>query len=355
MFKLSIKELKEIIATLSKADTKGAIGQNLQIIANDNSVEFIAGFEPQVRKTIETEIAGTGTVTVNFEQLKRIISKLKSDVTFELLDTLKLTSGKITLNIDKSESTYLELTYKEIFKVETENFINTLKTVLHSVSSQPSRPLLQATHMSIKDNELILTATDSHRLSRNKLGITVLIDLDDNQLNPCGQSLNKLSTLKKLGEYLTFNLTDDNEYIVVDDLKGTQMVIKNIYGNYPDTDRLLTINHNTTLNILVSELLESLDVIEIVTKNTKHYCATFELSGRSQLTAGNDNNITTEIELPTHEGEDLNITFNPTYLKEALQTYNKSDKVKIIFSSPLRPFQIHKNNNIQLVTPIRTK
>lgn len=353
MFKLSIKELKEIIATLSKADTKG-IGQNLQIIADNNSVEFIAGFEPQIRKTIELETVEPGSVTINFDQLKKIVSKLKNDVTFELLDTLKLTSGKITLQIDKLESVYPGLTYKEVFKVETTEFINKLKTVSHSVSKQASRPILQALHMDIKDGKLILTSTDAHRLSRNELDLMLLNDGNDYNFNPCGQSLKKLSTLKGMGDHLIFNLTDDSEYIVIDDLKGTRMVIKNIQGNYPDTDRLLGISHNTTLNVSVTDLLESLDVIEIVVKNAEHYRATFKLNEQSQLVARNDSGMLTEIEMPNHEGENLIIAFNPTYLKEALQTYSKDDQVKIIFSSSLRPFQIHKNNNIQLITPIRT-
>lgn len=352
MFKLSIKELKEVIAALSKADTKGS-GQNLQIVAYNESVEFIAGFEPQIRKTIETEIVSPGSATVNFEELKKIVTKLKSDIAFELSDTLKLTSGKITLYIDNLDNIYPELTYKELFKVETVDFMNTLKTVLHSISNKDSRPVLQAVHMDIKNSELILTTTDSHRLSRNKLNLTMLNDLDGNQFNPHGQSLKKLSTLKNLGEKLMFNITDDNEYIVIDDLQGTKMVVKNIEGNYPETDRLLGIDHNTTLNISVSELLENLGVIEIIVKNAKRQHATFEMNGHSHLIAGNDSGMATEIELPSYEGEELNIAFNPTYLKESLQTYDKDEHVKIIFSSPVRPFQIHKDNNIQLVTPIR--
>lgn len=352
MFKLSIKDLKEIIATLSKANTKGN-GQNLQIIADNKSVEFIAGFEPQIRKIVEIETMHPGSATINFEQLKKIVSKLKNDVTFEILDTLKLTSGNILLYIDKLNNIYPDLTYKEIFKVETIEFINKLKTVSHSVCDQASRPILQATHMDVKNNELILTTTDSHRLSRNKLNLTLLNDGNGRNFNPCGQSLKKLSMIKNLGKHLVFNITNDSEYIVIDDLSGTQMVIKNIQGNYPDTDRLLGISHNTTLNVSVSELLESLDVIEIVVKNAKKQHATFKLNDQSQLVATNDSNMLTEIELPNYEGESLIIAFNPTYLKEALQTYSKDDQVKIIFSSPLRPFQIHKNSNIQLITPIR--
>jgi DNA polymerase-3 subunit beta len=64
-------------------------------------------------------------------------------------------------------------------------------------------------------------------------------------------------------------------------------------------------------------------------------------------------------ELDTVEvlGEDLVISFNPTYLIEALKA-TTSEQVKINFISSVRPFTLVPNNDgedfIQLITPVRT-
>ena len=56
------------------------------------------------------------------------------------------------------------------------------------------------------------------------------------------------------------------------------------------------------------------------------------------------------------EGEDIEISFNPDYLKDALKSIGNAD-INLNFSSPLHPFTVIPENNsdfIQLITPIRT-
>ena len=64
-------------------------------------------------------------------------------------------------------------------------------------------------------------------------------------------------------------------------------------------------------------------------------------------------------ELDTEElsGKDLTISFNPTYLIEALKAL-KSETVRVRFLSPVRPFTLtpgdDSENFVQLITPVRT-
>ena len=351
MFKLTNKEFKEIIATLSKGDTKGN-GNLLQIISDGNSIEFIAGLNPQIRKSISVP-GEPGSISVDFSEFKKIASKLKNEVSFDLSDTLKITSGKITLHINNLDRIYPSHSFENLFTVNTSNLIDALKAVLHSVSSQESRPVLTAVNMTLK-GDLILTTTDSHRLSRNTAS---LVNVNEKvvTINPSGSSLKKFVTIKNLGKNVTFNISENHDLIEIDDASGLKMIIENIGGNYPDTDRLLNVTSNTLLNLSISDILEGLDVIEMIVKNEKiqSKMAIFELENTNKLVAKNSAGITSEIELPVHSGENLSIAFNPSYLKDALQTFDKNDTVRMIFSSPLRPFLIENGSNIQLITPIR--
>ena len=64
-----------------------------------------------------------------------------------------------------------------------------------------------------------------------------------------------------------------------------------------------------------------------------------------------------EIDTVAVSGEDLTISFNPTYLIEALKALN-SEKVTISFISAVRPFTLVPADTdedfMQLITPVRT-
>jgi len=67
--------------------------------------------------------------------------------------------------------------------------------------------------------------------------------------------------------------------------------------------------------------------------------------------------VNEEIDTSAVSGEDLSISFNPTYLIEALKAID-SEQVVIRFISSVRPFTLVPEGNeqgfIQLITPVRT-
>ena len=56
-------------------------------------------------------------------------------------------------------------------------------------------------------------------------------------------------------------------------------------------------------------------------------------------------------------GQDLEISFNPDYMKDALRSFGQAN-VKLNFTQPLRPFTLTPSEDqrdfIQLITPVRT-
>ncbi|MFT8393197.1 MAG: DNA polymerase III subunit beta, partial [Liquorilactobacillus ghanensis] len=56
-------------------------------------------------------------------------------------------------------------------------------------------------------------------------------------------------------------------------------------------------------------------------------------------------------------GKNLEISFNPDYMKDALRSFGQST-VKIDFTQPLRSFTLVPSENqtdfVQLITPVRT-
>ena len=67
--------------------------------------------------------------------------------------------------------------------------------------------------------------------------------------------------------------------------------------------------------------------------------------------------VNEDIDVQDVSGSDLIISFNPTYLIDALKAL-KSETVRVRFISPVRPFTLtpadDSENFIQLITPVRT-
>lgn len=57
------------------------------------------------------------------------------------------------------------------------------------------------------------------------------------------------------------------------------------------------------------------------------------------------------------QGEDIEISFNPDYMKVALQGVGQST-IEVAFTAPLRPFTLVPSEDhdhyVQLITPVRT-
>ena len=82
-------------------------------------------------------------------------------------------------------------------------------------------------------------------------------------------------------------------------------------------------------------------------------------SNRVQISSDSPDIGTVEEEVATSalEGQDLEISFNPNYMKDALRSFGQAT-IKISFTSPLRPFTLvpteDKENFVHLITPVRT-
>lgn len=351
-FTITTKEFKEVIKVLSKGNSQRGQFPNLHILAKENVLTFTYGQMPTViHKVDNTIIYENGASVVDFETLKKLSAKMKEkEMVFEKVENnFQVVCGKINIKTELIDLEYCEPKFEKGIKVDAEIFFEKLSTVLHSVSKQESRPILTGVNMTINNNNLKLVSTDSHRLSQNTLPITSN-DTEEFIFNPKGEQLKKLATLKLSGE-LSIQPLNDNNYVAFSNEKTT-MIVENMCGNYPNTDKLLSNTHQTKLNVSVSELLEAIEVAEIISEKAKHKNVSFKFNGVSKLIGKNEKQVT-EIDLPLYEGDELEIYFNPTYMKESLKTFRLDDTVEIFLQSAIRPLQVRLKENIQLITPIR--
>lgn len=319
--------------------------------------------------SVENENAGLlinslGSILLEANFFINVVSSLP-EITLDFKEIeqyqVVLTSGKseITLKGKQVEQ------YPRIQEIAATNPLiletKVLKTLINetafAASTQESRPILTGVHFVLTNHkELKTVATDSHRLSQRK------ITLDKN-----GDNFDVVIPSRSLRE-LSAVFTDDIEQVEIF-FANNQILFRSenisfytrlLEGNYPDTDRLIPTEFNTELIFNVSKLRQSMERARLLSNATQNGTVKLEITNgivSAHVHSPEVGKVNEIIDAQEVKGEDLTISFNPTYLIDSLKALN-SENVAISFISAVRPFTLvpsdAKEDFTQLITPVRT-
>ncbi|HFI0694892.1 TPA: DNA polymerase III subunit beta [Streptococcus suis] len=272
-----------------------------------------------------------------------------------------LTSGKSEITLKGKEPEQYprlqEVPTSKPLVLETKVLKQTINETAFAASLQESRPILTGVHFVLTDNKNLKTvATDSHRMSQRKL-----------VLEKAGDDFNVVIPSRSLREF-TVVFTDDIETVEVF-FSNNQILFRSehisfytrlLEGTYPDTDRLIPTEFKTMAIFDTDKLRHSMERARLLSNATQNGTVKLEIANNvvtAHVNSPEVGRVNEELDTLEVTGEDLVISFNPTYLIEALKATN-NEQVKISFISSVRPFTLVPNNEeedlIQLVTPVRT-
>lgn len=225
-----------------------------------------------------------------------------------------------------------------------------------AASTQESRPILTGVHFVLTNNkELKTVATDSHRMSQRKL-----------TLEKSGDNFDVVIPSKSLREFASV-FSDEIENVEIF-FSNNQILFRSedisfytrlLEGNYPETDRLIPTEFNCTIQFNTSNLRHAMERARLLSNATQNGTVKLEIINglvRAHVHSPEVGKVDEEIDTLSVSGEDLTISFNPSYLIEALKALN-SEEVKIQFISAVRPFTLlpeGQEDFVQLITPVRT-
>jgi len=315
----------------------------------------------------QLEIEETGSIVLqpaNF--FAGIINKLPDELfTFEVNTQLQASISSansfFTINaLDAASYPYLpEIDSSDAFTLPVELLKKVIEQTVIAVSKHESRPILTGVNLSIKEGQLKAVATDSHRLSQRVISVDVPEDLSFQIVIP-GDSLTELSkVLSDDLEEVSVTLADNQILFMTED---THFYSRLLEGNYPQTDQLIPDSSSTQLTVRVPELKGAVGRTSLLSHAGKNNIVKLTIEdGNLQLTSNSPEvgYVEEDVEVETIAGDDLEISFNPDYLRDALNTFEGS-QVTLKLISTLRPFVIVPANAeedydfIQLITPIRT-
>ena len=309
-------------------------------------------------------ITSSGSILLEATFFINVVSSLP-DITLDFKEIdqkqIVLTSGKSEITLKGKDADQYpriqEISASNPLVLETSVLKNIINETAFAASTQESRPILTGVHFVLTENKNLKTvATDSHRMSQKQ------IILEKN-----GDNFDVVIPSRSLREFSAV-FTDDIETVEIY-FTNNQLLFRSenisfytrlLEGNYPDTDRLIPTDFNNIITFDTNNLRYAMERARLLSNATQNGTVKLEIINgvvSAHVNSPEVGRVNEEIDTESISGQDLTISFNPTYLIDSLKAID-SEKVIISFISAVRPFTLVPNddteNFIQLITPVRT-
>lgn len=311
-------------------------------------------------------IQNPGAIVLPARFFSDIVKRLPEDnMTLDVTEGFQteITSGSASFTInglDANNYPHLpEIDASDAITLTGDVFGELINQTVIAVSNQESRPILTGVHFTLVDNQLLAVATDSHRLSQRKIELPAAASATYDVIIP-GKSLTELSRM--IGDDnpdVEMRLSENQVLFTIGD---TMFYSRLLEGNYPDTSRLIPNESTTSAEFDAKGLLSAIERASLLSHESRNNVVklTLDPANNNAKIFGNSpdvGNVEEALNPSEMTGDELEISFNPDYMKDALRSFGAA-VITISFTSPLRPFTLvpteDKDNFIQLITPVRT-
>lgn len=309
-------------------------------------------------------ITETGSIVLQARMFNEIVRKLPTnDVEIKVSNGLQthIRSGKSEFHLigsDASEYPLLpEISADRQFSLPADLLKSIIRETVFAVAASESRPVLTGVNWQIEGNELVCTATDSHRLARRKTTVNHLPE-DINSVVIPGKSLNELNKiLGESNEAVQIVITNQQVLFKTENVLFFSRLLE---GNYPDTSRLIPAEFKTSITINGKLLLQAIDRASLLAREDRNNVVRFETFEGNVVEISSNSpeigKVEEQIQVESLEGESLKISFSAKYMMEALKAIDGQDVI-VQFTGAMRPFilrSVHDDAILQLILPVRT-
>lgn len=369
-----ISQLNNVLRAISSKTTIPILTGLKMVVNNDNIVLTGSNSDITIESVIHADdtnndlvIEESGAIVLPARFFSDIVKKLPNkEVTIAVTSGFQadITSGTAKFQINGQDAE----NFPHLPEVETNRTVtlpnDLLKEVIRqtviAVSKQESRPILAGVHFTLQNGMLTAVATDSHRLAQRKVAVeNIDNDIDFDVIIP-GKSMEELSgMISDVHEDVQMQVTENQVLFI---FGNTHFYSRLLEGNYPETSQLIPQTADTTVELEAGSFLASIERASLLSHESRNDVVKLTLKPAENLVriTGDSPDIGTveeEVATTALDGNDLEISFNPNYMKDALRSFGQAT-IKISFTSPLRPFTIvpteDQENFVHLITPVRT-
>ncbi|MCJ0953098.1 DNA polymerase III subunit beta [Mammaliicoccus sciuri] len=325
------------------------------------SIEITINQNIDGEKIVDIEEKGSVVLPGRFfvDIVKKLPGKIVNLSTNDQFKTL-ITSGHSEFNVsglDPDQYPLLpQVSEDDAIKLPIKVLKNIIAQTNFAVSTSETRPVLTGVNWLIQNNELICTATDSHRLALRKLKLEDE-EIDDKNVIIPGKALSELNKIVSDSEEDINIFFASNQ--VLFKVGHINFISRLLEGNYPDTTRLFPENYETKIILDNSEFYHAIDRASLLAReggNNVIKLSTDVDKVELSSTSPEIGTVKEDVSTDNVEGESLKISFNSKYMMDALKAID-NDEVQVEFFGTMRPFILKPKDDetvVQLILPIRT-
>jgi DNA polymerase III subunit beta len=327
--------------------------------AEGDRVELAAtDMELSLRLPLEAEVEGSGSVVVPGRLLVDLARLLpEGDVTLEQRAeeaVLEVTGGPSTSRLHTySAEDFPKLPDVEslqTFSVDRAAFLETVARVARAASRDESRPVLTGILVRFEGGRLVMAATDSYRLSVKETELETEGAPDLEAIVPA-RALAELARVAADADELRIGVQENH---VVFNAGGVWLTTRRIDGQFPNYKQLIPETFEHQVALPREEFLEVVRRTSVMAQRNSPIRLRFA-EGEVTVSAQTQDVGEARESLPVaFTGEELEIGFNPEFLRDGVESVD-SDEVQLRLISSLRPGLIRADdeNFSYLIMPIR--
>jgi DNA polymerase III subunit beta len=359
------EELFAKVQSVSRvASTRSAIQalSGVQLTAGPDEAELRAtDMEVGLRMPLEADVVQEGSVVLPARLLADVVRALPA-----ARATLELRAAEQDVEISSGSARFRIRTLRgedfpplpepdgdAVVSVPAAAFVETVARVQRSASRDETRPVLTGILVSAAGDELRMVATDSYRLSVKETKLDRALD-GSFEANVPARALQELGRLAQASDEESLRIAVRANQVVFE-VGGVVLSSRLIEGQFPNYRQLLPDAYEHEVTLAGGEITDVVRRVSLLAQKNAPLRLAFA-QGELTVSAQTPDVGEAREALPVpFEGDELEIGFNPEFLRDGLESVEGAD-VKLKLISPLRPGMIEPADGsgfLYLIMPIR--
>ena len=362
--KANLQKAINVLQKVSQNKTSSNLPGAIYMTTKNGQVELQGNdFELGIRLTIDGDIKEPGTLVVGSRYFQELIRKLPGD-TIELYkpedgNSLTITSGSSEFNLVTLHPDDFSL----VEQIHDQDHVNidsfAMKELIdltnYAAATDEDRPVFTGALLEIKENEVTMVATDTHRMAVKKITID----------EPATTPMRAIIPTKTLAEVSRLLPTDNpaminiiwNRTQIVFNFESIYIISRLIEGTYPEYEKVIPSQFDSSAVIDRREFAGAVDRVSLLAKDISYNVIRYDWA-ESNVTLSTQNSeigMTKEDVAVEFKGAPFTISFNGRYISDILR-HSTGDNIHL-FLKQNGPVVIRQDNNpnyTYVVTPVRT-
>ena len=362
--KANLQKAINVLQKVSQNKTSSNLPGAIYMTTKNSQVELQGNdFELGIRLTIDGDIKEPGTLVVGSRYFQELIRKLPGD-TIELYkpedgNSLTITSGSSEFNLVTLHPDDFSL----VEQIHDQDHVNidsfAMKELIdltnYAAATDEDRPVFTGALLEIKENEVTMVATDTHRMAVKKITID----------EPATTPMRAIIPTKTLAEVSRLLPTDNpaminiiwNRTQIVFNFESIYIISRLIEGTYPEYEKVIPSQFDSSAVIDRREFAGAVDRVSLLAKDISYNVIRYDWA-ESNVTLSTQNSeigMAKEDVSVEFKGTPFTISFNGRYISDILR-HSTGDNIHL-FLKQNGPVVIRQDNNpnyTYVVTPVRT-